>query len=694
MKRLFDMKLYREGLRYLKSFGIISTVIFTVFSIFTAVGEIYDGYGTEIVRQYVSAWTLNPILILLFCVIAPLMTIILFNFTTNRAASDFYFSVPQTRVTIYFSFFLAVLSWIGIILAFAIGVPLVISLLFSKILAYNFLSSGIFLAQLVVSCLYVIAACLVAISVTGTMFSNIAVALLLIFVPRLFILVIVNSGMGGLYYASATETLPLLSYGINLPVGLIFSTFIEGTCDFKEGIAPIIYTLVLGIAYLIIGMVLFCKRDSGAAGKAATTDKLRAIFRIILGAAIGIGASSVFFSTWGSRTNSNIALDDFSTWFAIVALLTISFAVYCCYDLVMTKSLRKMVKAMPAFLIVLAIDIGAVFGMYGVQYTVESYSPEPEDIKGVYLEYNSYDKGYFNKVSSDIKISDPVINKIISLSLKDNIDTVLQAGKTGQQYHDKYSEYDEWRVYIDSGNGKHYRNLNVSPSDSQKIIERLSENDEYKKAFTQLPDLKKNKTSVYVSSEFDLTQAQREEIYTTFCKEIKSGAVPFERYYQDIKMGTNNVVFYMNCDIFYGLNGYTIEFPVTKEYKQTANRFLSFIDEQNQKEAGKIIETLKSGYDEYVGIDLALVFDEYSEYTYNEENNKKLAEILSGAKTGGITIDDKFVILTHYRYNEKDYVYNPDEDEVYHAIFALNEKQIKSLKKLTEVVEIGYTYYN
>ena len=55
-------------------------------------------------------------------------------------------------------------------------------------------SSLVFVLQLLVSCVYVIAACLIAISVTGTVFSNIVVALLLIFVPRLFIMIIVNKG--------------------------------------------------------------------------------------------------------------------------------------------------------------------------------------------------------------------------------------------------------------------------------------------------------------------------------------------------------------------------------------------------------------------------------------------------------------------------------------------------------------------
>lgn len=695
MCKIFDKKLYLEGIRYLKGFGIITTVLLTVFPLFLLVSEVFDSIGTnEIAREYVSAWSLNPVLVLLFCAVAPLMTIILFNFTTSRAASDFYFSVPKTRKSLYFSFFLSIITWILIILAFSVGVPMILSLILNKFLVYNVVSSLVFVLQLLVTCVYVIAACLIAISVTGTVFSNIVVALLLIFVPRLFIMIIVNSGMNGLYYASPEETLPLLSYNANMAFGFVYDSFFMGTFELDASVTPIIYTAVVGIAYLLIGMVLFDRRDSGAAGKAAATDKLRAIFRVILGASVGIAASSIFFSTWGSRWNNNVALDDFSTWFAIIALLTVAFAVYCCYDLIMTKSLRKMVKAMPAFLMVLAIDVVAILGMYGVQYVVESYQPEPDDIKGVYLEHNDYDSDYFGKLVAGIKISDPTINEIVSATLKENVETVKSLKNGGAEFFEKYSEHDELRLYIESRSGKHYRVLQISQSDSAIIVEQLSKNDDYKKAFTHLPDLKKNKGSVYVDSELKLTEEQRDKLYETFSNEVKSGEVPFETYYNNITGGVNGAVFGMYCDAFYGSDSYTINLHVTRDYKKTVDLYLSFVDMQNEKEAKKLIEVLNSKNAINVEMQFENAFDDYRGFVYSDENLEKLAKILKGAKTKDITSKDKTILLTYWRHNEKDYVYDPKEDEVYQARFSLSDSDIMALEKLTEPVEeLGYQYY-
>lgn len=688
MSRIFDLKLYREGIRSLKSFGIIATVILTAFPLFTIADEIFDSSnGVEISKQYVSAYSLNPLLMVLFCIVAPLMTIMLFNFTTNRAASDFYFSVPKLRTTLYFTFFASIISWVGIILLFSVGIPLVLSFVFYKFIAYNLLASLIYVIQLIISCVYVIAACLIAISVTGTVFSNIAVALILIFAPRIFITVLVNCGMDGLHYASATETFSLLRYDVNLPVGFVLNAFggMGANC-FGEGIVPIIYTAIFGIAYLIIGAVLFNRRNSEAASKAAATDKLRAIFRIALGAAIGLGAAATFFTTWGARHNSNIAFDDFSTWFAIIAILAVAFAAYCCYDLLMTKNLKLMVKSMPAFLIVLAIDIAAVGAMFLVQYSVESYQPTPQEISGVYLYYSDYDNEYFGTVASDIKIKDSTVNQIISAALKDNIEHTQKGRDLGTNYYDYYSEHDEIRVYIESDGIKHFRYLMLPYSDSEKIVAALSQNAEFKKAFTHLPDPKKNKVSVYTDSEFTLTSEQRMQLYNTFSDEVRNGDVPFTTYYNNLMGGTENAVFGMYCDVFYGANSYTVNFQISRDYKKTVNLFMSFIEKQNKSDAEKLISELRGENSDMVEINFGNAFGYDRNFVGGKENDLKLSKILENAKTEGITSEDKTIMLKFYKYNLKDYSYNEGDDEEYIAIFALTDKQIEQLKALTEEV--------
>ncbi len=691
MSRIFDLKLYREGIRYLKNFGVIATVILTAFPLFAIASEIFDSSdGVEIARRYVSAFTLNPILVLLFCVVAPLMTIMLFNFTTSRAASDFYFSVPKTRTTLYFSFFASIISWVGIILLFSVGVPMALSFVFYKFIAYNLLASLIFVVQLIISCVYIISACLIAISVTGTVFSNIAVALILIFAPRIFITVLVNCGMDGLHYASATETFSLLRFDVNLPVGFVLNAFGGGMFSFGEGVTPIIYTSVIGIAYLLIGALLFNRRNSEAASKAAATEKLRAIFRISLGTAIGLGAAATFFTTWGARHNSNIALDDFSTWFAIIAIFAVAFAAYCCYDLLMTKNLKLMVKSMPTFLIVLAIDIAAVGAMFSIQYAVESYQPTPEEISGVYLYYSDYDNEYFGTVTSDIKIKDATVNRIISAALKDNIEHTKKGREFGADYYDYYSEHDEIRVYIESGGIKHFRNLMLPYSDSEKIVAALNQNAEFKKAFTHLPDPKKNKVSVYTDSVFNLTYEQKVQLYNTFSEEVRSGDIPFTTYYNNLMGGTENAVFGMYCDVFYGANSYTINFQISRDYKKTVNLFLSFIEKQSKADAKKLIAELKGENSDMVEIDFGNALGYDRNFIGGKENDLKLAKILQNAKTEGITAEDKTIMLKFYKYNLKDYVYTEGTDEEYIAVFALNDKQIKELEALTEDTTLYY----
>ncbi len=106
MKKLFDLKVYAEGLRSLRVFGLITTVVMSLYSVISIIAMVLDSaYLTGVSEnyvQYTSLTYINPLLVLLFAVVAPLMTVMIFNFTANRAASDYYFAIPKP-VDAYFS---------------------------------------------------------------------------------------------------------------------------------------------------------------------------------------------------------------------------------------------------------------------------------------------------------------------------------------------------------------------------------------------------------------------------------------------------------------------------------------------------------------------------------------------------------------------------------------------------------------
>lgn len=193
-KKPFSVGLYIEGLRQLRIVGILGAILLFCSSAITVVGnalstqrqmELYQ--DSSIVLANLSALEVAPLLLLLFSVFAPVMTLWLFHFMNKRNSSDFLFAIPQTRMALYCSYTSSIVTWLAILaLSGLIGV-LIPAAIFSTYI--NIPYHALFLLTL--SCflysLQVMAAILVAMSITGTMFSNIILSGLILFAPRLLI---------------------------------------------------------------------------------------------------------------------------------------------------------------------------------------------------------------------------------------------------------------------------------------------------------------------------------------------------------------------------------------------------------------------------------------------------------------------------------------------------------------------------
>ena len=179
-KKPFSVGLYIEGLRQLRIVGILGAILLFCSSAITVVDnalstqrqmELYQ--DSSIVLANLSALEVAPLLLLLFSVFAPVMTLWLFHFMNKRNSSDFLFAIPQTRMALYCSYTSSIVTWLAILaLSGLIGV-LIPAAIFSTYI--NIPYHALFLLTL--SCflysLQVMAAILVAMSITGTMFSKI-----------------------------------------------------------------------------------------------------------------------------------------------------------------------------------------------------------------------------------------------------------------------------------------------------------------------------------------------------------------------------------------------------------------------------------------------------------------------------------------------------------------------------------------
>ena len=113
-KHLFDRSLYLDALRQLKFIGVAGTLLLSLEAVLIPIGYLVQssqrhGY-TGIIA--LDAMDMHPLLILCFLILAPIMVLYLFQFLNKRPACDFYHALPNSRISLFFSFFAAVLTWL------------------------------------------------------------------------------------------------------------------------------------------------------------------------------------------------------------------------------------------------------------------------------------------------------------------------------------------------------------------------------------------------------------------------------------------------------------------------------------------------------------------------------------------------------------------------------------------------------
>ena len=149
-------------------------------------------YG-EVEKYMVSGTGYNMILILSFCMFAPFLALTLFSFLNKRNRSDFYHSLPHRRETIFISYSLSILTWIIGAIVLSSAVTSLMYWIGSQYIAVNYTSVLVYLFNLICASILVYAATLLAMTITGTSFSNVVTALLIIFLPRLIMTVFANT---------------------------------------------------------------------------------------------------------------------------------------------------------------------------------------------------------------------------------------------------------------------------------------------------------------------------------------------------------------------------------------------------------------------------------------------------------------------------------------------------------------------
>lgn len=538
-KRVFDPALYFDALRQLRMIGIAATVVMTIAALLLPVAKLVavlsEPAGVNIGIESIVYYSANPFIVLSFVVVAPLLTLTAFSFLNKRSGSDFYHAAPNNRLSLFFSLFAAVATWLLIALVVSTLLSVLFWLCTSTWFHLNMVSALVTFFNMLAASLYVAAAVALAMCVTGTTFTNVVVSLLIIFLPRLLVLVFTEILASNMPLVSALDVLPFMSSQYNVVTNLIYGVLLGNgfgdTFTFAKGG---LYTLVVGLLFLAAGAVLFVRRRSESAGHAAPNRILQAVYRLACAMVICLIPCAGILSTVLDPGNRFYSSDIFF----IVVLYIIAVLVYFGYELITTRKWKRLLQAVPALGILALLNLGFIGGVYGAYQGILNTRPTAEEIRSVRLVSNRVDKYYYQETYFDvgtekIRLEDETVRQIAADRLAASIDMV----KRGTYYGNNFQRVS---MAIELKGRTIYRNVLMPEKNMTELTRQLGKDTDFRDLYMKLPAPGEKDTTVSVTGIED--QKTAEQIYNTLREEIQT--LGFEKWYTFVSQKNGNRYYY------------------------------------------------------------------------------------------------------------------------------------------------------
>lgn len=506
-------------------------------------------------RRGFSVLQANPTLCFAFMFYAPLMTLYVFNFLNNRAGSDYYHGTPARRRTVCLSYFLSVTLWTAIILAVAELISAVCAGVWGE---YISLENGRLISTFIVMlvcALLVEASVLIAMSVTGTLLTNLVAALLLIFLPQVVFLLI-GSTIESLVPMITYESLPAIIRGmLNCVTGLTIGLFFGQGSTTLYSKPAVIYTFVLAIIYLVIGTVLFVHRPSETAGRPAIGEKLQGLIRVIIACLITAPAILTFSSTPANAISMPVTFTKrffghltSEQWVTVIVFYLISLGSMIVYELITAKRMPGWKRFFTGVLCILAVDALWLGIGWGAASHYQKEKVAPEEIESVEVDGDVFSSRLDNAAMASqswiydsihqIVFTDPSVLELIAKRHDETAQGFYPDSDGKITIYARY-DYTDWAdsvaVRINKKDGTSLkRYLNLKDSDLTELLQAYGETDNAEKlkslpAVSEISNISveyplSNDTSVGSGdppTSFGMDRSECLEIYDSYQKELQ-----------------------------------------------------------------------------------------------------------------------------------------------------------------------------
>lgn len=581
--KFFSFSLMWEGIKQTKMAGIC----FLILSILASCGYSllrlisYNNMSSETLKNQPDfVMSLGRFLLPIFAIqyIMPMVLIfMLFGFLNKRRGSDFYHSIPLNRTCIYITYSAVVLLWSLITVVICTFLSYTIQVCTPKIIiSYDFILptiiSSFVLAMLVIS------TALIAKGLSGTLFSNIVIFIIIMFLPRIIIC---------LYTATVNASIKIADISFmsitDIYNNIVFAPFIYFNSYYDNSqitnlpftnAGTLWYSAILAIIYFVIALIIHKFRKSESAGKSAAYKAVQPVVRILLGAIPLLIISVTFVS--GSYVPAEI-------W---IMGIVVSLLAYFLYELITTKSAKKLITVAPFYLIAVLLNAVFAFACVGQRNSVLNDIPDVSDISSVSVISADYTQpiypqdNYYLYKSQDIKLTDKELIKILQASLVDSVEKVkankVLSGHNINDYEIIYhcaSGRDIKRtVYV---NNKKYSN------NSDSVVPSYLEKDsEYLNAMTGLPADSEIKSVNISSVSIQFTDEEKKELWETYKSEYNASSIDAKNELSCREVLSGSVISDIEILGYIGTNSfsehyYIIDTLTPKTYNKFINMYMS-----------------------------------------------------------------------------------------------------------------------
>ena len=545
MKRVFSKSFFHEVFRQLTVPGAVTGGVFVLFSILIAIIRITSAeFGIP------SALELSIAPIIYIYIAGFMLPIMAFGWLNKRSKSDFYHSIPLSRIQLYTSTVLAIFAWMCIGILAGTGVRALTALVMNE--PFNYLMYGCVIVNMLIAALEIIGAVSLACAVTGTWFSNLSAALVILFIPRLiFAAISVMNESGTLFLRSNQIFLFDPTYNlIAMPYGLV-SMRVSFT-----NVWAMLYTFAYSIVLLLLGKLAFKRRKSELAGNASSSWLVQTVIRT--------------FVCFPILLIPILLIRGFEP---LLFFGVLSFVIYCMYELISTKSATKMLKAMPLFIvdIVLAglvLIVPKTYDGINIRQPIDASNIASVRIKpisdGDYIKY------------ADIKTYDIVITDY-------DVFELFEKASESKANDNAFYDYEIELSYKDGS--KSVKQMELTLLESMQLESLLMRNKSFSEAQAGYPGGRNYYHCKGMSAE------QTNMLARTLEKEFAELSVEKRETLLDGSWYTGEPsITLVGC---VGIDNYHYNFPLDSSLPKTLEMYLGFINDNEGEKALKLIDSFE-----------------------------------------------------------------------------------------------------